>query len=133
MIGLDTNVLVRYLTEDDPGQARRAAMLLEGVTGSEERLFVSHIVLCELTWVLRGAYGRPKQDVVRALEGLISSAQLLVEDSALAHRALERYRYGKADFADYVVAERAWAAGCSEIATFDRKLLGEDGFVAPSA
>jgi predicted nucleic-acid-binding protein len=108
-------------------------VLLEGVAGGDERLFVSHIVLCELVWVLRGAYGRPKDDVLAALEGLISSAQLFVEDAELAHRALERYRRGKADFADYVIAERAWTAGCSQVATFDGKLLGEEGFFAPSA
>ncbi len=132
MIALDTNVLVRYLTDDDADQARRAGALLEGVAGGDERLFVSQVVLCELVWVLRGAYGRPKSDVLLALEGLISSAQLLVQDADLALRALDQYRRGKADFADYIIAESARAAGCSEVATFDHELLAEDGFVAPS-
>jgi len=132
MIALDTNVLVRYLTGDDPDQARRAAGLLEGVTGGAERLFVSQVVLCELVWVLRGAYGCAKADVLKALEGLISSAQLFVQDAEIAHRALDRYRHGRADFADYVMAERARAAGCAGVATFDQRLLTEDGFVEPS-
>ena len=131
MIALDTNVLVRYLTEDDEAQATRAAALIEGATDSGERMFVSHIVLCELVWVLAGPYRRPRSDIIAALKGLLASAQLLVEDAALAHRALARYQSGRADFADYLIRERASAAGYEEVATFDRKLLREDGFVEP--
>lgn len=131
MIALDTNILVRYLTEDDAEQAARAAALFEEAVERDERLFVPHIVLCELVWVLASAYHRPRKDIVAALKGLLSAAQLNVEDAELAHRALARYATGPADFADYLIGERAMAAGCDEVATFDRKLAGEPGYSEP--
>ena len=94
-------------------------------------VFVSHVVLCELTWVLGRAFDLSKDDLVAALSGLLRTAQLLVEEADLAARALERYARGAAGFADYLIAERAAAAGCEGVATFDRKLLREEGFIRP--
>lgn len=131
MIALDTNVLVRYLAEDHPNQSARAAALIEGAIARRRRLFVAHVVLCELVWVLRRAYHRTRPDVVALLEGLLASAQIVVEAPELAHQALARYAVGRADFADYLIAERAAAAGCGSVATFDKALLGEDGFLEP--
>lgn len=131
MIALDTNVIVRYLTEDDEEQADRAAALIEGAVVQGEQLFVAHIVLCELAWVLDRSYRRPRSDIVSAIRGILKSAQVLVEDSELVHLALARYESGIAGFADYLIRERASAAGCDEVATFDRKLLAEEGFVKP--
>ena len=131
MIALDTNVLVRYLTEDDEVQAERAAALVEGALSRGEKLYVGHVVLCELAWVLGGAYRRPRSDIAAALRGLLSAAQVQVEDADLAHRALARYERGRAGFADFLIGERATAAGCDVVATFDGRLLGEDGFVRP--
>lgn len=131
MIALDTNVLVRYLTEDDEAQAARAAALIEGAIDREETMFVTHIVLCELAWVLGGPYRRSRRDIHTAITGLLAAAQLLVEDAEMAHRANARYRSGRADFADYLIGERASAAGCQTVATFDKKLLREDGFLEP--
>jgi predicted nucleic-acid-binding protein len=131
MIALDTNVLVRFVVEDDPRQSARAAALIEGAIARRERLFVAHVVLCELVWVLGRAYGRSKPDIVALLGGILGSAQIVVEGSDLAHHALARYASGGADFADYLIAERASVAGCAAVATFDKVLLGEEGFVAP--
>ncbi len=130
MTGLDTNVLVRYLTEDDAEQAARAAKLLEAARAPDARLFVSHVVLCELVWVLTGAYRRKRKEVVAVLRGLLAAAQLVVEDAEVARRALDRFERGAADFADYVIAERAASAGCETVSTFDRRCLRERGFVA---
>ena len=131
MIGLDTNVLVRYLVEDDEEQAARAAAFIEGISDRGEKLYVPHVVLCELVWVLASAYGRSRRDLAEALKAIVQTAQLVVEDVDVAHRALARFEAGAADFADYIVAERSAEAGCEWVATFDKKLLTEDGFVKP--
>ena len=75
MIGLDTSVLVRYLTEDDPAQARRAAACIESATARGRRCFIGPIVLCELSWVLRGAY--EECDLLDTLERLLATSQFV--------------------------------------------------------
>ena len=131
MIALDTNVLLRYLVKDDEVQSSRSAALINGCADRGEKMFLSHIVLCELTWVLKAAYSVPKADLVELLSALVRGAQFVVEDPDLAGRALRRYQKGGADFPDYLIAERAGHAGCDQIATFDKQLLEEDDFVRP--
>jgi predicted nucleic-acid-binding protein len=131
MIALDTNVLVRYLMLDDEQQSRRAAVLVEGATDSGEKLYISHIVLCELTWVLGRAYKLQKPDLLTALSSILRTAEIEVEAADLANRALRRFLAGHADFADYLIAERAAEAGCTGLATFDARLREEGGCFAP--
>ena len=131
MIALDTNVLVRYLMDDDEEQSPRARSFIESAADRRARMFVSHIVLCEMTWVLATAYRVPKIARVEALRDVIRTAQFVIEDPDLAARALHRYEHGRADFADYLIAERSTAAGCEHVATFDRQLLAEPGFLVP--
>jgi predicted nucleic-acid-binding protein len=120
MKGLDTNVLVRYLTQDEPSQARKATALVEAATALREKLHLDAVVLCELVWVLRGAYGFDKARVVEALEKILGAAQFSVRDRDLVRQALAAYREGGADFADYVLGTRNIAAGCTTTVTFDR-------------
>jgi predicted nucleic-acid-binding protein len=122
MTGLDTNVLVRYLTQDDPGHARRAEAVLTEAASKGERCFIGSIVLCELTWVLRGAYGRPKGDVVRTLDLILATRQFDIGDKDLVREALDAYRHGRADFADYLIGATHRSAGCDDTVTFDRRL-----------
>jgi len=122
MTGLDTNVLVRYLAQDDPAQARKANSLIDGAVGKGEPVHLDVVVLCELVWVLRGAYRFGKQTVGDALERILDAAQFSVEDRDLVREALEAYRAGQGDFADYVLGLRNRQAGCSATATFDRAL-----------
>ena len=96
MTGLDTNVLVRYLTEDDPVQSRRAADLITTATTRGERCFVSAIVLCELAWVLRGAYGVSQSDLVLTLDRMLGTTQFVVGDKDVVRRAVDAYRGGRA-------------------------------------
>lgn len=131
MIGLDTNVLVRYLMADDPEQAMRAAALVDDAVARGESMFIAHIVLCEVCWVLTRAFRLPKSNLVAVLDDILRTAQFVVEDPAAARRALHRFAAGAADFADYLIAERTEDVGCRLVATFDRKLLREDGFEAP--
>jgi predicted nucleic-acid-binding protein len=120
--GLDTNVLVRFLTQDDPAQSRRAsAVIAEAVAGGEP-CSVDAIVLCELVWVLGDAYGFDKATIVDTLERLLDTAQLVVEQADVARRALADYAKGRGDFADYVIGWRNRGHGCSETVTFDRAL-----------
>lgn len=131
MIGLDTNVLVRYLMADDAAQARRVEALVDAAAERGEPMFVSHVVLCELTWVLAVVLRLPKAALVEALTDVLRTSQFVIEAPDLASRALRRYERGKADFADYVIAERAAEAGCDRVATFDGRLLEEEHFIAP--
>ena len=127
-MGLDTNVLVRYLVQDDPTQARKANALIESVVAKGERLHLDVVVLCELVWVLRGAYDFEKPAVVDAVEAILDAAQFSIEDRDLLREALETYRAGSGDFADYVLGLRGRQAGCNVTATFDRALKRNDLF-----
>jgi len=125
---LDTNVLVRYLVEDDREQSERAATLIDGALDTGEPLFVPQLVLAELVWVLTRAYEFRRAEVADLLRRLAHAKQLFIEDIDDVHRALDAYARGKADFADYLIREKAHRAGCEGLVTFDRKLLDEDGF-----
>lgn len=123
MKGIDTNVLVRYLTQDDPEQSRRAARYIEAGT-----CFINCIVLCELLWVLESAYDYPKQVVAQVLEKILMTGEFQVEDHDLAWSALGDYRRTKADFADCLIARRNVAAGCGETGSFDKNTKGLTGY-----
>jgi predicted nucleic-acid-binding protein len=124
VIGLDTNVLVRYLTQDDAGQARKASGLIAETAANGDRCFLGTLVLCELVWVLRGAYGIEKTTIVGVLERLLATAQFTIDEKDVVRRALDDYREGKGDFADYLIGWHGREAGCRATATFDRRLKG---------
>jgi predicted nucleic-acid-binding protein len=128
MIGLDTNVLVRYFTEDDPTQARRAARLIENQLTSDAPGYVSCIVLVELVWVLLRSYRAPPATVVEIIEGLLASPHIVVEHKSVARRALQAYRDGGGDFADILIAQLNLDAGCESTFTFDRAAAKLSGF-----
>ena len=131
MIALDTNVLVRFLVEDDEQQSRRAARLIEGAIERDEQLFISDIVMCETVWVLSSAYRFSRAEIVQALSGLLRARAVVFTSGDRLARALEAYAKGKGDFADYLIREHARAAGAETLATFDRSLLKERGFTKP--
>jgi predicted nucleic-acid-binding protein len=126
--GLDTHVLVRYLTEDDPVQARKAAACINTTVQRGERCFVSPVVLCELSWVLLGAYEVSKADLLLTLDRLLATTQFSIGHKDLVRRAVEAYRSGRADFADYVIGAMNHEAGCPLTATFDRRLRNDPRF-----
>lgn len=128
MTGLDTNVLVRYLTQDAPAQARAATAFMNGLVERGERAFIGPVVMCELVWVLRDAYDTPKDEVVGTLERLMATAQFEIGSRDQVRQAIEGYRSGRADFADYLIGEIAQEAGCEETVTFDRRVRGAVGF-----
>jgi predicted nucleic-acid-binding protein len=124
VIGLDTNVLLRYLVRDDPAQVARADRALE----RDERFLIDSIVLCELVWVLEAGYGFSRTEITGALESILATAQFEIESKDLALAALDDFRESVADFSDCLLGRRNRAAGASETVTFDRGLKGLDGF-----
>ena len=122
MIGLDTNVLVRYVTQDDPAQAEQATRLIETRCTTADPGRVAHIVLCELVWVLTRAYAYSKAQAVSVLEQILVTAELAVESESLALQALDAYRAGGADFSDYLLTLGNREAGCETTYSFDAKL-----------
>lgn len=120
MRALDTNVIVRYLTQDDRSQSQRANAVFATAASSGERLFVNAIVLCELVWVLRSAYRESRERIIPALEGLLETPEVVVEDADLARQAIVDWRTGRGDFADSLIARRNVRAGCKTTLSFDR-------------
>ena len=133
MIALDTNVLVRYLVEDDAHQAELAAALIDRVVENGDSLFVSDIVVCETVWVLSSSYRFGRAQIAAVLRDVFRARHLTFTAHDQLALALAAYATGKGDFADYLLREQARAAGCDDVATFDRVLLRERGFVAPRA
>lgn len=119
MIGLDTNVIVRYLTKDDPAQTTAAVRIVRSLTESEPG-FVSLVVIAELVWVLETSYRFTKQEVIEVLETLTSSKELILESPEAVSQAIRLFRAGRADFSDYLIERTGRIAGCVYTITFDR-------------
>ena len=118
MIGLDTNVLVRYIMQDDPRQSPKATMLVESLDAHTPG-FVGVVSLIELYWVLTSCYALTNEQVGRALGLLLRTKHLVVERADQVLRALRTFETGKADFADCLIERTAASAGCSQTMTFD--------------
>ncbi|MCU0790645.1 MAG: type II toxin-antitoxin system VapC family toxin [Nitratireductor sp.] len=119
MIGLDTNVLVRYIAQDDAAQSPKATRLIESLT-AENPAYIGLVSLTELVWVLTGCYSSSKEDMVAVLEGLLRTKGLLVENAETVWKAVRLFKGGSADFADCLIECSANRAGCDYTATFDR-------------
>ena len=128
MIGLDTNVLVRHLVQDDPGQSRKATQVITTQCTRDDPGFINRIVLCELVWVLEGAYGYSKNTIVAVLEKLLRTSQLKIEDPQAAWTAFRLYQTGKADFADCLLGTSNRLGGCETTVTFDHAAGKLEGF-----
>ena len=122
MIGLDTNVLVRYVMQDDPRQSPRATRLIESLSPDEPG-FVPVVALVELVWVLSGSYGLDRKQVATVLDTLLRSKELVLDRAELVTQALNRYSAAGADFADALIERIAAAAGCSATMSFDAGAL----------
>jgi predicted nucleic-acid-binding protein len=128
MIGLDTNVLVRYLTHDDPAQYAKAATMIDAATDRGEQLVVNTAVLCELVWVLGTAYSYSREEIARALEQIFATAQFEVERLDEARQALGDFRSTKADFSDALIGRINRSLGADHTVTFDRDLKAVETF-----
>lgn len=119
MIGLDTNVLVRYLAQDDAQQSPLATHLIESLTVDEPG-YVSVVSVVEVVWVLTGCYAANKDTVCEVLSTLLQAKGIVVAHADVVWQALRLFRKGKADFADCLIKCFADEAGCLHVATFDR-------------
>ncbi len=131
MIALDTNVLVRFLVQDDDGQTARVQALLQRAIDQGVSCYVSDVALCELVWVLERSYKIHREEIGQGLRQLLRARHLLFSSTDRLFRALKAYASRRGDFADYVIREHARSAGCESVATFDKALLTEQGFMAP--
>jgi len=131
MIALDTNVLVRFLVEDDKAQAAKATALIERAISDGVTLFISDVVLCETVWVLISRYGFSRAEVAAVLQRLLDADHLSFPAPSQHARALAAFSAGKGDVADYVIREHGLAVGCTAVATFDHALLKETGYQSP--
>ena len=127
MTGIDTNVLVRYITQDDPQQAEAASNFIEKSCTPEQPGYVNHIVLCEVFWVLQRCYKARKDKILRVIGQILRTEQFRVQEPQIVWLALSETRAGKADFADYLNWSINKNAGCEQTVTFDRALQGTDG------
>jgi predicted nucleic-acid-binding protein len=126
MIGLDTNVLVRYLTHDDPAQVA-AAMKVMNSLSFDSPGFLSLIVITELVWVLAISYRYQKREIEQVLENLLRSRELVIERADIVSQASRAFRAGRADFADYLIERCGHAAECEFTLTFDQKAATVSG------
>lgn len=125
MIGLDTNVVIRYLVQDDPEQAAMASMVIDALTEKNPG-FLSLVTVVELHWVLRRAYKITAARTAELIEGLLDARELRVERASVVRAAVTTSRRGP-DFADAVIAELGRAAGCEHTVTFDQRAAQADG------
>jgi len=119
MAGLDTNVLVRWIVDDDPRQATRVQKLFEEVRETRSPLFVPSTVMLELEWVLRSRYKLDKSTILSAFNALLETQELEFQDEPALERALSSYRQSSADFADCMHAGQCGSAGRTPMITFD--------------
>jgi predicted nucleic-acid-binding protein len=132
MRGIDTNVLLRFVTRDDPEQAERVLALVEAAERRGDQLHVALPVVYELTWVLQGRHYRyDRPSIAAVIERLLDTGVFAVQDRALVRGALDDYREGRAGLADYLIGRQNRQAGCADTVTFDGRLAAEPGFALP--
>lgn len=126
MIGLDTNIMVRYFVKDHPEQTRLAVNLIHALSPSEPG-WVGQATILELVWAVKRIYRLEKAAVFQILDTLLTSRDIVIENSDTIRKALWLYRLGNADFADCLIASAARAVGCSRTVTFDRLAARDAG------
>lgn len=129
MIAIDTNVLVRYLTQDDQQQAKIATKFINEHKDAA-CIFINLIVLCELVWVLETAYNYHRNLIASVLEKILCTKQFKIENLAAAEIALKFYRTSNVDFSDYLIAENNRSYGCCHTVSFDKDAIRSKAFIA---
>ena len=128
MIAFDTNVLLRLLLDDDPGQSRQAQNVVDRAVRLGQPILLPDIVLCEAEWVLASVYNAPRTRIAEVLRRLLEAAEFTFVNRAAVAAAADSYARGKAEFSDYLIGEVASAAGATTMYTFDRGLRRSDDF-----
>lgn len=128
MKGVDTNVLVRYLVQDDVKQSRAATRFIESECSGDSPGYIGLVTLCELAWVLESNYKVGTANIVSIIERLLCVEQFTVDQPSVVWRAVSDAKTSNADFPDHLVARIAEAAGCESTVTFDKKASKCHGF-----
>jgi len=121
LIGLDTNVVIRYLAQDDKKQANTATRFIEKSLTAYAPDYINQITLCEIVWVLQRCYGATKQQVRNIIEGLLTTRQLQVENAEVAWKALRVFDANSADFSDALIGRENIHNGCARTVSFYKK------------
>jgi predicted nucleic-acid-binding protein len=129
MTAIDTNVLVRYLVNDDKKQSARAKRLFESAAKRNDHIFIGGIVLVETVCVLDSAYGFTRSELTDVALNLLASGLFRIDKKEEVEKAVDRFRRGKADFSDYLLAEISLTGARSRLHTFDKSCKEPDLFV----
>jgi predicted nucleic-acid-binding protein len=119
MIGLDTNVLVRYVTQDHPAQSAAAVKVMDSLS-SDSPGFLSLVVIAEVVWVLQFSYHFKREEIAHVVERLLRSKELVLERAEIVSQAVRKFRASRANFADCLIERCAHAAECQYVLTFDK-------------
>jgi len=129
MIGIDTNILVRYLTQDDTEQAKAVEQLFNKYATAPQSVFINNIVLCELIWVLERGYKYSKEDITKVIKHILSTKEFNFENQELLWLSLNQYSQKKLDFSDALIGEINKSFGCTNTFTFDKAATTADNFI----
>jgi len=130
MLGIDTNILVRFLVQDDESQFEKARKLIKREVAAGSRVFVNQLVLMETEWVLRSRYSVPKNQIIGAISGLLDASDVQFEDEPAIEEAIFIWKESTADFADCLIGAKNRRLGCRATATFDLKASKLPSFIA---
>ena len=130
MLGIDTNVLVRFLVRDDEAQFEKARRLIKREVSVQENVFVSLLVLLETEWVLRSRYNLHKAEILGAISGLLDATEVHIEDEPAVEETLFLWNDSAADFADCLIGAHNRTLGCRSTVTFDARALRLPTFVS---
>ena len=128
MIGLDTNIFIRYIVQDDIEQAQLATDLIEKQCSRENPALINEIILCEIVWVLKRAYRYDKDVILKIIKQLLSSDEIYISSHREAWAAFQDYEKGPADFSDYFIARINQKSGCPYTFSFDKKACQSENF-----
>ena len=130
MLGIDTNILVRFLVQDDEAQFEKARKLIKREVAAGRRVFVNQLVLMETEWVLRSRYRIAKNQIIEAISGLLDATDVELEDEPAIEEAIFIWKDSTADFADCLIGAKNRRLGCRATATFDLNASQLSSFVA---
>ncbi len=130
MLGIDTNILVRFLVQDDEAQFEKARKLIQREVAAGRRVFVNQLVLMEAEWVLRSRYSIPKNQIIEAVSGLLDALDVQFEDEPSIEEAILIWKESSADFADCLIGAKNRRLGCRTTVTFDVKASKLPNFIA---
>ena len=130
MLGIDTNVLVRFLVQDDQAQFEKARKLIKREVAAGNKVLINLLVLMETEWVLRSRYAIPKSRILDVFSGLLEATDIQLEDEAVLEETLYTWKDTTADFADCLIGARNRRLNCRATATFDAKAAKLSNFIA---